>query len=169
MSNNFKHLEGFSDYLICDEGCVINKVTGHILYGNKKKTGYYEVILIDDERQKNYFLLHRLIAGAFIPRPDDAEEVNHINGDKSDNSVKNLEWVTHAENLKHAYETGLRKDDVSPRAVVGTNMETGEQIKFSSIYKASRFLNISQGNICMCCKGLRPYANGYYWEYEGDE
>lgn len=167
--SEYKQLAGFENYLVCDDGYVLNKVSGQILYGDKKRSGYYEITLRDDNRESHYFLIHRLIAGAFLPVPDDAEEVNHINGDKSDNRVVNLEWVSHAKNLKHAFDTGLRSDDVSPRAVIATNMDNGEQMYFPSIYKAARFLGISQGNICMACKGRRPYANGYYWEYASPE
>lgn len=52
-------------------------------------------------------LIHRLIAQAFIPNPDDKRTVNHINGDKTDNRIVNLEWATYSENCQHAYDTGL--------------------------------------------------------------
>jgi hypothetical protein len=84
-----------------------------------------------------------------------------------DSRVENLEWVTHGENLTHAYETGLMPNNTTPRPVVAICIESGERMWFPSIYKAARFLGISQGNICMACKGERPYAGGYYWEYAG--
>lgn len=166
----FRPVEYFPWYLACDAGYVINTDTGHILRGSVKKTGYVEVLLVDENNEPHYKLLHRVIATAFCEkRKEWANEVNHINGIKTDNRAENLEWVTRKENLKHAYETGLMPNNAIPKPVIATNMDTGEKITFPSIYKAARFFNVSQGNICMCCKGERPYANGYFWEYAKEE
>lgn len=162
-------VNGFPGYIACSEGYIINNITGNILSGTKKKTGYKEVQLYDEKHEVHHLSIHRVIASAFCEKRAGASEVNHRDGDKDNNRADNLEWVTHEENLRHAFETGLRENDVTPRPVIATNMETGEKVSFSSIYKAARFLGISQGNICMCCKGIRPYAGGYFWEYKEGE
>lgn len=167
--DQFRTIPGYSSYLASSGGYVLNAKSGKILEGSRKQTGYVEVTLTDDSGVAHSLLLHRIIAVAFCEAREEASEVNHINGIKEDNRAENLEWVTHGENLQHAYETGLMPNNATPKAVTATNMETGEQITFPSIYKAARFFNISQGNICMCCKGLRPYANGYFWDYQEDE
>lgn len=165
---NSKRIEGFENYIVCDDGRIVNLDTNKELKGSIKRTGYVEVALYDKDGSHG-ILLHRLVAKAFVDGYAEGKEVNHKDGDKTNNSADNLEWVWHADNLKHAYETGLRADDVSPRAVRGVNIETGEAVTFASIYKAARFLGISQGNICMCCKGARPNAGGYIWEYIPEE
>lgn len=157
---------GDLDYAVSNQGYVINLTTLRVLKPSLKKSGYLEVTLTDKEGEQNYYLIHRLVATYFCKHKEGADEVNHIDGNKLNNNASNLEWVTRNENLKHAYENGLRKDDVSAKAVVATNTETGEEIEFSSIYKAARFFGISQGNICMCCKGMRPYASGFFWRYK---
>lgn len=73
--------------------------------------GYLRVSLMYSGKPHNY-MVHRLVAGAFLDNPKNKKEVNHINGDKQDNHVDNLEWVTSSENLIHAYETGLKKANV---------------------------------------------------------
>ena len=164
--SNYCTIPNFSSYMVCSDGYVINTVTGDVIRGSVKRTGYVEVCLTDNDGDRRSLLLHRLVAKAFCNREGEGLEVNHKDGDKTNNSAENLEWVEHGENLRHAYETGLRADDVSPKAVIATNIETGEQIEFPSIYSASKALNISKGNICMCCQGNRPYAGGFYWEYK---
>ena len=158
----------FPWYLACRDGYVINTDSGHIMNGSKKKSGYIEIVFTDADSRPHYRLLHRVIAEAFCEGFSEDKEVNHKNGDKTDNRAENLEWVTHTENLRHAYETGLMPNNATPRPVVATNMNTGEQITFPSIYKAARFFDISQGNICMACKKQRPHAGGFYWDY-GEE
>lgn len=75
-----------------------------------KRHGYQAVNLYSHGAMKTV-LVHRLVAQVFVPNPDGKPEVNHINGDKSDNRASNLEWVTSAENIRHAYEIGLKKAD----------------------------------------------------------
>jgi hypothetical protein len=80
---------------------------GKIMIPQLKKN-YYEINLSKLSDTKNY-ILHRLIAKAFIPNPLNKKEVNHINGIGTDNRIENLEWVTARENSLHAYRTGLKK------------------------------------------------------------
>ena len=74
-------------------------------------SGYLAMKLVKDGGRKSV-LLHRLVAEHFIPNPENKLEVNHINGDKTDNRVENLEWVTSSENKKHALNTGLKEYNI---------------------------------------------------------
>jgi predicted XRE-type DNA-binding protein len=116
-------------YLIGNEGTVLSlkgsKVT--TLKPSKDKWGYLGVNLYMDGEQKR-FKIHRLVATHFIRRKSNApREVNHIDGDKTNNCVDNLEWVTRSENMEHAYETGLRNlpSESAPSAKL-TNEEVEE-------------------------------------------
>lgn len=79
-----------------------------ILKSNKNNKGYCKVILFKDSKYKAFFL-HRLAAQAFIPNPNNLPQVNHIDGNKSNNCIDNLEWCTNRENVIHSYRF-LRKE-----------------------------------------------------------
>lgn len=95
-----------SDYYVCRDGYVIG-VKGKILVPKLTKTGYHELNLYLNDGTKIYPRVHRLVAQAFIPNPDNKPFVNHIDGDKTNNCVENLEWVTHQENMEHAKNYSL--------------------------------------------------------------
>ena len=70
------------------------------------KAGYFRADLRDGDRRANS-LVHRLVAAAFIPNPEGKPHINHMDGVKTNNSISNLEWCTHLENMRHGYRTGL--------------------------------------------------------------
>lgn len=98
----------FPNYVISDDGRVKNMVTGRELKPIQESTGYSHVTLCNDGKH-HQTSIHRLVAQTFIPNPNNKPMVNHIDGDKANNRVDNLEWCTQSENMRHAYRTGLQR------------------------------------------------------------
>ena len=100
-------VEHGDNYEVSDLGNVRNAVTKKVLKGVKNHKGYLRVSLMLNGKPKHHFI-HKLVALAFIPNPENKAQVNHKKGKEKDNNrVDNLEWATRSENMKHAYDTGL--------------------------------------------------------------
>lgn len=91
------------DYEITRSGDVINKNTGRVLKGVPNNKGYLRVCIVGKLR-----FIHRLVAEKYVPNPFNKSQVNHIDGNKHNNSADNLEWVTNLENRRHALRNGLQ-------------------------------------------------------------
>jgi hypothetical protein len=100
-------IKGFEGYDVSEEGVVTNTRTGRVLKVDLSGAGYPRVTLSQDGNLKR-IVVHRLVATHYIPNWLDAPMINHIDGDKLNNSVHNLEWVTCQQNTVHAFSTGLR-------------------------------------------------------------
>lgn len=107
----WKPIEGYEGiYEVSDQGRIRNvKRGGRIMTLSKVTHGYLASNLSKDGKTRS-ILVHRLVAKAFIPNPDNKPQVNHIDGIKDHNIAPNLEWVTAQENLNHAIQTGLKTD-----------------------------------------------------------
>ena len=94
-------------YVVDDEGNVFSVKSNRYLASVKMESGYLYVHLHKGDGNSKLKRVHRIVADAFIDNPRHYEQVNHINGDKTDNRVANLEWVTREQNMKHAIDNGL--------------------------------------------------------------
>ena len=140
IGSNCKYLINKNGYLICLQKKGLIK----FLKSRIDRAGYSTVRLNKNGQSSTQFV-HRLLAAAFIPNPNNKPFINHINGIKTDNRLENLEWVTHAENIRHAYETGLCKTESKQTPIV--DICSGK--KFPSIKKAAEFNSIKYTT----CKG----------------
>ncbi len=149
--NNLK----YSNYKINYKGQIINKYNTLLNYSYKN--GYYSLELISDCAKKKFILVHRLVASTFINNPNNYNIVNHIDENKLNNNIENLEWCTSKHNAIHSFGKKINQ----------INIKTNEIIKtFDCIQDAYRELGkIYNPNIRWACTGKRNMAHGYKWSY----
>ena len=161
---------------VSSEGRVRSLLTGkpRLLKTQPDPKGYHR-IRVTIEREKQGYKVHREVAKAFIPNPDGLPQVNHKDGNKNNNAVENLEWITNANNAHHAIENGLwdsvfegsRKENASRRRpVIGChNTEDSSSIRwFGSVSEAERF--VGSRHVSDVLKGRRAHVKGWTFFYE---
>lgn len=178
-TGSWKEITGFPGYQVNKKGEVI---TLHYLHHNitrklkprKSKNGYYSVCLYKDGKAYSK-LIHRIVAQTFIPNPDNLPQVNHIDGNKTNNNVNNLEWVSNSDNIKHAIKNNLiskeRLIDTTEimsqnnrKAVLQFDMQGKFIARYNSAQEAALMNNLS--NVSACCRGEYKTTGGYIWRYE---
>ena len=158
-----KKLANYKGYSICSDGVVYSHKTHKIMKLSKNHKGYLQVCLTLDGKKVTK-RVHRLVAESFIPNPKGLPQVNHIDGDKTNNDISNLEWCDNSQNQKHAYRVLGREGHGGgggKTPVICT--DTGEQ--FNSISDAARKTGIQITNISRTCKGRTKHAGGLKWAY----
>lgn len=165
-------VDNFDGYYISNLGRVLStkRKFNIILKPRLSKFGYHRVRLFNSNGDA-WVSVHRLVAEAFIPNPDHKPQVNHIDEDKTNNRVDNLEWVTPKENTNHGtrnLRAGRRISEIKRIPIL--QIKDNKIIRrWDSAYTAQKILGINQANITKCCKGKRRTTGGYEWRYERKE
>lgn len=175
IKEEWRTIKEFPNYKISNLGNVLNAVYNKPLKPLMQANGrLYVRLYAKNEKSRNRFI-SRLVAIEFISNPENKRTVNHKNGIKTDNRLKNLEWMTHGENTKHGYELGL----IAPawKGVKGKNNHLSKSVQqldkdgniineFESMSDAEIETGVFCSNISRVCNGTRKYAGGYIWKYK---
>lgn len=138
-----------TSYNIYDDGRCFNRNTNKFLVGSVKNTGY-RMYNLTINGEKKYYSAHRLVAIHFIPNPDNLPVVNHIDGNKLNNNVTNLEWATQSENRQHAYDNNLQAKRQKQQKYEGDlENEVWKQFLDTSYYISNlgRIRNLKNNNL----------------------
>lgn len=135
---------------------------GRLFRLNKNSNGYYQISLTKDGKY-TVKTIHRLVAEAFLPNHFNLPQVNHIDGNKTNNNVENLEWCTSLENIRHAHKMKLTPNIA--RKVQKLDKNTNKILcEYKSVHEASIIEKIDETSIRRCCNSVRKSAGGYSWK-----
>lgn len=157
----FVEIEGFENYEVSNLGKVRNIKSGRILKPQPHKDGYLTHLLYENNKQKRLYL-HRIIATAFIDNPDEKPQVNHIDENKTNNDLSNLEWCTKRENIAHGTRTKRVAEKLSKK-VIQLDLNDNVLSEFESMTQAERETGIDVSSISKCCNGKLKSAGGFKW------
>ena len=186
MKEIWKDVEGYEGlYQVSNLGNVkslsfgarnIRKSNVHkLLKLSPTNCGYYKVQLYKNGKAKMMYV-HRLVATAFIPNPEEKPQINHIDGNKANNASFNLEWASCSENQRHAISTGLREpspmlgrtgaDNPNSKAILQYDLSGNFIREWTGIAEAARALNVHSSSISSCLCGINKTSCNSIWRYK---
>ena len=148
----------FVNYSADPETGDIKTKKGLIIKGRVCDKGYYMFSCVNNNKLKHYYV-HRFIWECVHGLLDRKAFINHINGDKKDNRIVNLEFQEHRKNAHRNYDF-VADNWKKKKEICATNVETNIQTFYSSLYKCSKDLGINAGVISMCCRGVNGVKTG---------
>lgn len=167
MEEIWKDIEGYEDvYQVSNLGRVKRVTTGRVLKGISSGCGYVQVDL-SKHGTTSKKLIHRLVAQAFILNTENKLEVNHIDEDKTNNRVDNLEWATRQENNNH----GTHNEKVSKSKsipIIAINIKSGESKEFYGASECARQLGLNPSHVSEVITGKRKQTKGFTFKYKED-
>ena len=160
----WKTIEEAPNYAVSNFGRIKNQMTNHVLKPWNCKNGYQQVslkVIGYDKFQKRY--VHRVVAQAFIPNIENKREVNHIDGNKTNNKLSNLEWVTSSENQIKRHELGNNK---TSHRRIGRFSLNGELIEeYESIVQAAQDMRVTRNAIDCAVHKKHKTSCGFVWNF----
>lgn len=176
----WEKIKKFKNYSINEKGQVRNDVTGRIKKPFVNKSNGYMTVDLWKNNKSNKITVHRLLAEAFIPNPDDKPTVDHKDGNRLNNDLSNLRWATYSEQNSRFDSFGVRSQKVKVTHYVEfRNNRSGGHIRwgrpdsvtyFEKIGDAANYFSVSISNISLMLKngtiGQRGKMRGYKFEYE---
>ena len=163
----WKDIKGFEGhYQVSNLGRVKSLKRGkeRILKPGRDTYGYLRVILWKNNKMKMCYI-HRLVAQAFLPNPQNLPQINHKNEDKTDNKVENLEWCDSRYNNNYGTRTQRQVEKLSKPVIQFT--KDGKLVKeWKSTHDVERNLGYSHGHISSCCNGRYKSAYEFNWKYK---
>ena len=160
MRREFRNIKGYENYLISNTGDIINSSRGYKgLKTHDNGKGYIGVGLTRGGKTRR-FLVHRLVAEAFLPNPEGKKTVNHINEDKANNNLENLEWATQLENIRHSVdEKYFYSQQISQYS------SRGEIIAVWNSAIDTEKCGFVRDAIKRCCKNIDETYKGFKWKF----
>ena len=172
--SNLGNVRGKRRTIINNKGSYVRGQVS--IKSRKDQHGYYQFHMVQDGRKK-LMKVHRAVAMAFIPNPENKPCVNHIDNNPANNRLENLEWVTHQENTDWMIKQGRFKrtqqwldrlhktqKERQYKPVIATNKKTGEEIEFESV-NSTKSKGFKPSSVSNCCNGIRSSHKGYTWRF----